>query len=87
MGYKHLEKKTMEGDVLPVVRIGHLNRAGDIAREMQRLYRRYHHVGDMDAADLMRMGNFLNLLLGVVRTQDLEEKLIELEELINNRRA
>ncbi|AEB85515.1 hypothetical protein [Alicycliphilus denitrificans] len=52
--------------------------AGDVARELARLYRQAR-AGQMEVQDASRLANILQILARVLETSDLEARIEELE--------
>lgn len=65
--------------LLPVPRIGRLDRASDIRTELARLYRAGRR-GDVLPADAARLGYLLNLLAKMIELSDIEARITALEE-------
>ena len=53
--------------------------AGDVRRELARLYREGKS-GLRDVADVSRLANVLNILVRSIESSELEERLVSLEE-------
>jgi hypothetical protein len=63
-------------------RVGRLNRVADVARELRRIYR-LSRSGELDTVDLGRLANTLQILVGILKTSDLEERIEALEQMNN----
>ena len=54
--------------------------AGDVARELARLYRQAR-AGQMEVQDASRLANILQILVRCIETSDIEARVIALEKL------
>lgn len=63
----------------PAARVGKLRSCNDCAREMAKLYRQAR-AGKIDTLAAARLGNLLNLLIGALRTTEIEDRLATIEE-------
>ena len=66
------------------VRVGRLESARDVRRELARLYRRSLR-GELPAADASKLGSVLNHILTSVRVDELEARLVALEQAAEGR--
>lgn len=64
-------------------RIGPLKKPGDIRTEMARVYR-LGRQGEIETQDMGRFIQALNVIVGVIRDTDLEERLKKLEQANGN---
>jgi hypothetical protein len=63
-------------------RVGHLTRTSDVLRECRRVYRMARS-GEIETSDMSRYVNCLQIMVNIMRTGDLEQRLEALEEARN----
>lgn len=63
-----------------------LNTAGDVRRELARLYREFHSKA-RDVSDASRLANMLQIMGRVIETSDLEKRLAAIEASQANERT
>lgn len=65
-------------DPLPPARVGRLDTAFDVRRELARLYRAGRR-GELPASDASKLGSILGLILRSIEATDIEQRLDRLE--------
>ena len=63
-------------------RVGRLTRTSDVLRECRRVYR-MARTGEIETADLSRYVNCLQIMVNIMRSGDLEQRVEALEEVRN----